>query len=260
MIRIMLRKFLTLACLIITLNVYALVEPDTFFVDHVPFSVTTPQNWIFQESNNGLCSDSTVNYIGHYKDDKIQQNVRIVVQIVPLTPQPYSNKKVKKKFIPTVTELVFQDVKGVEFNYPWNRKKKCNACGVEYFTLFATPLSDNRVLNIFFVGNGPNPWMAERQGEYRKFCKQFIEANGYGLALQYYPYASDISMCYTTTNLGGIEILSNFSNQWAPFVDTLNNKLLLRQNSGNANPSTILFSFFIIDLNTSVPIKVDKVL
>lgn len=203
------------------------IDRDTFLIDNIPFSVEMPKGWWLEQINNGLCSDSTYNYVGVYRGATIQQNASIVIQITELKPQPYSNKKVKKKDQPEFYNPTFADVHVLQFDYPPRKKKKCKGCGFEFLDVTATPLSNNRVMNIYFTGNGSVEWMYDREEEYKKICKEFILANNYAFTCMSFPLGAEVNMNFTTASFNGIVFKTVFSKDWIPTYDTTVNKLIL---------------------------------
>jgi hypothetical protein len=204
------------------------IDRDTFLIDNIPFSVEMPKGWWLEQINNGLCSDSTYNYVGVYRGATIQQNASIVIQITELQPQPYSNKKIKKKDQPEFNTLTFAEVHALQLDYPPRKKKKCKGCGFEFLDVTATPLSNNRVLNIYFTGNGTVEWMYDREEEYKKICKEFILANNYALTCMSFPLGAEMNMNYLITSFNRISFKSVFSNDWIPTFDTSSQTLVLR--------------------------------
>lgn len=204
------------------------IDRDTFLIDNIPFSVEMPKGWWLDQINNGLCSDSSYNYVGVYRGATIQQNASIVIQIKELKPQPYSNKKVKKKDQPEFYNPTFADVHVLQFDYPPRKKKKCKGCGFEFLDVTATPLSNNRVMNIYFTGNGSVEWMYDREEEYKKICKEFIVSNIYALTCMSFPLGAEMNMNYMVSNINRITFKSAFSNDWIPTFDTSSQTLALR--------------------------------
>lgn len=205
------------------------IDRDTFLINNIPFSVEMPKGWWLEQINNGLCSDSTYNYVGVYRGASLQQNATIVIQITYLKPQTYSdrNKPVKKNEQPIFNNLYFADVHAMQFEFPARKKKKCKGCGFEFLDITSTPLSDNRVLNIYFTGNGPTDWMTEREKEYKVFCSEFILSNSYGFTCFSFPLGAEMNIKYTTATFNNIPLRAVFSKDWTPTFDTNLQKLKL---------------------------------
>lgn len=166
--------------LFISENTNCQVVTDTFVVNKIPLGVQVPQGWILEEVNDGLCSDTTYNFVMRYQINKPELGGHVAVQFLMNKRASASDQdNAKKEYEVRPNKLGKWDAHYVTY-FP-KKVKECKNCGKEYMDVHVVPVGEDVTMYIYFVAHGSDENVISLRQGFSSFVNLFFLNNGAGL-------------------------------------------------------------------------------